>query len=445
MRRKDSRMDGPISGEQLEFLAAISPEWREEKRRRERAGAEAAHQQEIDNFVRSITVPDWPHRGPSSTSGATQEFVEAITRPAWPNGERPMTSEEVQTFVDSITRHDGPAIYEAGWDPAKHPRVPAGQPGGGQWTSGGGTSSGSPSQRGDQNDGEIQAKTAEFSPSQGGVAHLTASSPGGHHWVPRLVIKNLSHRMTEGAKKIFSLGTEGIEHYFHGNDPWNGVKHNQYSTAVQELLDDWITQNGGPLDEKGARIFQSWLATGETKDRRLLGLLRKHKDAVATALKWRTGFKQSIVVAARAAELNENLTGPELKVIAKLVVNGEAQALSPQAHAVAQTIIKGGKKALMATAKRVLPTLMFLSAATAAKRGWAGQGHTGTGAWGAANEVARDAIAADVIEQMVFPAALGVVDGVTNIVAPGINDPTRYHRFKRNGVWIDAKTGLPSE
>ncbi|HVU87641.1 MAG TPA: hypothetical protein VHD36_09995 [Pirellulales bacterium] len=243
MRRKDSRMDGPIRSEQLEFLAAISPEWREEKRRRERAGAEAAHQQEIDNFVRAITVPDWSHRGPSSTSGATQEFVEAITRPAWPNGERPMTSEEVQTFVDSITRHDGPAIYEAGWDPAKHPRVPAGQPGGGQWTSAEDGRSGStlsnsssdretmndsaptsnadqrfsanrsPSQRSarddsDRNDRRTQATTAEFSPSQGAMAHLTGPNSVGHHWVPQSVFNDLAPKLTKKALEIFALGTE---------------------------------------------------------------------------------------------------------------------------------------------------------------------------------------------------------------------------------------------
>ena len=42
MRLNDRRLDGPISPEQLEFLAAISPEWREEQRRRERAASEAA-------------------------------------------------------------------------------------------------------------------------------------------------------------------------------------------------------------------------------------------------------------------------------------------------------------------------------------------------------------------------------------------------------------------
>ncbi len=367
MRRNDSRGDGPISREQLEFLAAISPEWRDELRRRDRAAAEAAHRQDLDDFVRAITVPDWSTRGRSPTSAETQEFVEAITRPAWPD-ERPITREEVDRFVDAITGRGGSTIREAGWDPAKHPRR-GGPPNAGWWasTSGGGSSSGSttsnsasdrqtandsmpnrdthggaspsrlPSQiaghdDGHRNDGGTPAKTTEFSPSHGATAHLTASSPGGHHWIPRQVIKDLSHRMTEEAKRIFSLGTEAIDHYYHANDTWNGVKHHQYSTAVHELLDDWITRNGGQLDEEGARIFQSWLATGETKNRTLLSLLSKHEKAVATALRWRTGFKQSIVVAARAAELNKNLTGPELKAVAKLIVNGEAQALSPQAR-----------------------------------------------------------------------------------------------------------------
>jgi len=151
----------------------------------------------------------------------------------------------------------------------------------------------------------------------------------------------------------------------------------------------------------------------------------------------------SVVVAARAKELNPKLTGPELKKIAQQFVNGEASGLSRRAAAVAQAIIKGGKKGLIATAKRVLPGLMFLSAATAAARGWAGQGHTGSGAWGAANEVARDAIAADLVEKLVFPKVLDTVDGMVKVLVPALDDPTRHRILIRNGRRIDMRTGEP--
>jgi hypothetical protein len=165
----------------------------------------------------------------------------------------------------------------------------------------------------------------------------------------------------------------------------------------------------------------------------------------AKVFKWRDGFNLSIVVAARAHELNPRLTASELKKIAQQVVNGEANGLSRKATAVAQAIIKGGKKGLLATAKRVLPALMFLSAAIAAKRGWGGQGHTGSGAWGAANEVARDAIAADLVEKIVFPRVLDTVDGVVNVIVPALNDPMRHRRVWRNGRWYDAQTWEPIE
>jgi hypothetical protein len=88
---------------------------------------------------------------------------------------------------------------------------------------------------------------------------------------------------------------------------------------------------------------------------------------------------------------------------------------------------------------------MFLSAATAAARGWAGQGHTGSGAWGAVNQSAREAIAADLVEKLVFPKVLDTVDGVVNVVVPALNDPTRHRRVWRNGCWYDAQTWSPIE
>jgi hypothetical protein len=67
------------------------------------------------------------------------------------------------------------------------------------------------------------------------------------------------------------------------------------------------------------------------------------------------------------------------------------------------------------------------------------QGHTGDGAWGAMNEVARDVMIADVVEPVVFPAVFDTVDGVTNLLAPTLNAPGRDRFIRRGGRWIDLK------
>jgi hypothetical protein len=82
-----------------------------------------------------------------------------------------------------------------------------------------------------------------------------------------------------------------------------------------------------------------------------------------------------------------------------------------------------------------------LSAAIAAKRGWAGQGHTGDGAWGALNETARDLMIADVVEPIVFPAVLNTVAGLTDLLAPGLKAPGKDRYIRRGGRLFDLETG----
>ena len=96
---------------------------------------------------------------------------------------------------------------------------------------------------------------------------------------------------------------------------------------------------------------------------------------------------------------------------------------------------------LKAVAKKILPGLIFLSTAMAARHGCAGQGHTGDGAWGALNEVARDLMIADVVEPIVFPAVLHTIDGLINLLAPGLNAPGRNRYIRRGGRLIDLETG----
>jgi hypothetical protein len=64
---------------------------------------------------------------------------------------------------------------------------------------------------------------------------------------------------------------------------------------------------------------------------------------------------------------------------------------------------------------------------------------------GAANEVARDAIAAEPVEKLVFPKVLDTVDGVVNVLVPSLNDPTRDRRVWRNGRRYDSQTWEPIE
>ncbi len=196
---------------------------------------------------------------------------------------------------------------------------------------------------------------------------------------------------------------------------------------------------GRKLTEKRPAEFLSWITNGKCDDALFAA---KHKELFATVFKWRKGFLQSIVVAHAAAEINPKLTAAELKSIAQHIVNGApTKPLSKAAAKAAQKIIAGGKPLLKAVAKKILPGLVFLSAAMAAKRGWAGQGHTGDGAWGALNEVARDLMIADVVEPIVFPAVLNTVDGLTNLLAPGLNAPGKDRYIRRGGRLYDLQTG----
>jgi hypothetical protein len=62
---------------------------------------------------------------------------------------------------------------------------------------------------------------------------------------------------------------------------------------------------------------------------------------------------------------------------------------------------------------------------------------------GALNEVARDLMIADVVEPIVFPAVLQTVDGLTNLLAPGLNAPGRDRYIRRAGRIYDLWTGKP--
>jgi hypothetical protein len=425
--------------ELLEWAASFSPRAEAELLRLEwvEAEAEAKARQDRDllEFVAAIT-------GKPEHERQLRELIqkEAEEREAW-------RREEAfhERYVADVTE----------WNP-NQPRVPEGSPQGGQWSKGGGggISAGKPPSHAglktQHNRGSADktsepaantgttAKTAQFTGNHAPV-HLVAATDGGHHWVPQAVYGPLKDRMDKDAFAIFKLGTESTGEYYHAFDTWDGVTHDKYSKAMTKLLEDWIAKKGGKLDAEGAREFLSWIAAGKCDK---AAFLRTHKALFDTVFKWRAGFNKSIVIAAAAAEINPKLTAAELKAIAQQVVNGAStKPLSTAAAKALQGVAAGGKALLKATAKKVLPGLMFLSAAMAAKRGWAGEGRYGDGAWGAGSEVLRDLVSADTVEQIVFPQVIHTMDGLVNLVVPGLNDPTRkYYRRQGDHVY-DMRTG----
>lgn len=209
-----------------------------------------------------------------------------------------------------------------------------------------------------------------------------------------------------------------------------------------ECTSCWATgsrRTGGKLDKARAEEFLTWIVKGKCDNKVFAA---EHQDLFEKVLKWRKGFLQSIVVAHAAAELNPKLTAAELKAIAQQFVNGKpTKPLSKAAAKAVRGLAAGGKSLLGAAARKIIPGLVLISTATAAQRGWAGQGHTGSGAWGAFNEAVRDLVIADTVETIVFPTAIHTVDGLTNLLTPGINAPGKGRYLRRGGRLYDLHTG----
>jgi hypothetical protein len=438
--------------EELEHLAQFSTRQADELKRLDAAEAEARHDREILEWAAGISTR-------AEAKLRALQCKEAEEREAWRRAEQ---------FAEQL--------LEGNWDPSKHPRL-GGPPNAGWWaaTNGGGSGAGggtfssknasdplsTPTTQStrkpqyvdhsryvvgdattkDPVDGPTSTTTSTSHPTSKGVPvrFAAARSARGHHWIPRAVFGDLKSKMTDGAYKIFELGTKPTEIYDHGFDTWNGVTHDIYIEAMHQLLNAWIKARGGELKDDDAAKFLSWIATGKHgKD----AFAAKYKTLFDTVFRWRKGFLQSIVVAYAAADINPKLTPAELKAVAQHIVNGApTKPLSRAAAKAAQGVIAGGKPLLRAVAKRILPGLTFLTAAMAAGRGWAGQGHTGDGAWGAFNETMRDLMIADVVEPIAFPTVLYTVDGLTNLLIPGLNAPGKNRYIWRGGRLYDLETG----
>ncbi len=402
--------------EELERLAQNSSRYADELRRLQAAEAEARHDREVLKWAARIST-----RAEEKLRALQRK--EAEERDGWRRAE---------AFVESL--------LEGRWDSSPHPRAPKGQPDGGQWIEKGGGAGAASGSRSNGSGDAFAATTASHTTSRGIPVQLAPAQSGGkHHWVPWAAFRGFESKMDKGAWNVFASGTKSTELYDHAFDSWNGVKHGEYSQAVRQLLDNWIKAHGGKLEDKEAAKFLSWIATGKCGEE---AFAAKHKKLFDTVFKWRKGFLQSIVIAHAAAEINPKLTAAELKAIAQQIVNGApTKPLSKAAAKAAQAVFAGGKPLLKAVAKKILPGLIFLSTAMAARHGCAGQGHTGDGAWGALNEVARDLMIADVVEPIVFPAVLHTIDGLINLLAPGLNAPGRNRYIRRGGRLIDLETG----
>jgi len=162
------------------------------------------------------------------------------------------------------------ALYENKYRPDQ-PRVPAGNPDGGQWTADGGSRSpGSQptikpppindprviSDAVPDNDWKPGAQYAQNNtrqPEEWG--RVTASNKGkGHHFVPNAVSEEL--QISDEARRVFDKARTGPL-----NDPsanWYDNEHRQYNRAVREELKTYIDKNNiesGRMTEAQARDF----------------------------------------------------------------------------------------------------------------------------------------------------------------------------------------------
>jgi hypothetical protein len=140
-----------------------------------------------------------------------------------------------QRFVEKV---------KAGFNPDQ-PRVPAGNPDGGQCTS-----------EGEQTDSEDQSERVLVAQRNGTITDASGQpyyNPGGHHEVPKAVYEKWSLRPE--TSQVFKEGTTGpvpdasirtspdavpTRHYWGGEENL----HKSYNTAVQELADRFLERNG---------------------------------------------------------------------------------------------------------------------------------------------------------------------------------------------------------
>ncbi|NVO15471.1 MAG: hypothetical protein HXX10_15685 [Rhodoplanes sp.] len=117
---------------------------------------------------------------------------------------------------------------KAGFNPDQ-PRLPAGSPDGGQWTSGGG-----------DDPRVLSDATPDNEWSPGTQYAASKSRASGHHFMPQSVFRKLS--LPDETRKVFEDAKTGPL-YYEGNNAWDKA-HRTYRDAVEERFEKFIDVNG---------------------------------------------------------------------------------------------------------------------------------------------------------------------------------------------------------
>lgn len=211
----EARLATPFPGERqtLARLAQFSSRHAEELRRLELREADNRRENRIDDFCAAI-----------STDGDASF--------------RRLLSDRFGTPVN-FDRRQSPVARSfllTEWDAADHPRVPKGQPGGGQWVD---KEGGSGVARGRTKG--LTVRTAIHTKARS-PRLIPVSKPVGHHWVNLMSAFSDEIRpyLSDKAAKYAAGVTSGELDPPHNAKAMNGVTHAEYNRAVKEELKSYI-------------------------------------------------------------------------------------------------------------------------------------------------------------------------------------------------------------
>lgn len=143
---------------------------------------------------------------------------------------------------------------KAGFDPDQ-PRVPAGSPDGGQWTSGGG------------NDPRVLSDATPDNEWSPGAQYAASKSRAvGHHFMPQSLYRKLP--LPDDTRKVFENATTGPL-YYEGNNAWDEA-HRTYRQGVENEFYKFVEDRGINIEEMTPDQARSFLKRlEETSDIRV--------------------------------------------------------------------------------------------------------------------------------------------------------------------------------
>jgi hypothetical protein len=164
-------------------------------------------------------------------------------------------------FLATLRRY-AETCRKGGFNPDQ-PRVPAGNPDGGQWTSGGG------------NDPRVLSDATpdnEWSP--GAQYAASKSRASGHHFMPQSLYRKLP--LPDDTRKVFENATTGPL-YYEGNNAWDEA-HRTYRQGVEDEFRKFVKDNGIYIEEMTPDQARSFLKrleeTGDTRVRSFNRMVR---------------------------------------------------------------------------------------------------------------------------------------------------------------------------